>query len=175
MLHRDASDSVARNLYDQLDADPKVQLGTQNYPYKVKSGETMSELAQRFLGDPLQFYALARYNGIDAPGGLHEGQTILIPGKPKPAPAPLQREETAKRPAPAVVAKAAPPPPVAHPHDPARASRLRGAALTQMSRGAIERAVGLLRQALECDPDNALVRRDLERALRIRTTVNARS
>ncbi len=174
VLHRDPGDSVARRLYDQLDADPKLALGAQNFPYKVKQGETMSELAQRFLGDPLQFYALSRYNGIAVPAGMQGGQTILIPGKARPAPAP--REETAKRPAPTATAKAAaPPPPRARPHDPARASQLRGAALTQLSRGAINRAVGLLRQALEYDPDNVLVRRDLERALRIRSTVNARS
>ena len=175
VLHRDPSDSVARSLYGQLDADPKAALGPQNYPYKVKQGETMSELAQRFLGDPLQFYVLSRYNGIDAPGALQGGQTILIPGKAKPAPAAAPREEAAKHSAPVTTAKAAPPQPLVKAHDPARASRLRGAALTQLSRGAINRAIGLLRQALDCDPDNVLVRRDLDRALRIRSTVNARS
>ena len=43
-----------------------------------------------------------------------------------------------------------------------------------MNRGQIDRAVGLLGQAAALDPDNPLIRRDLDRATRIRSTVHAR-
>jgi hypothetical protein len=172
VLQHYPADPVARSLYNQLDVDPKAVLGAANFPYRVKPGETMSEIAQRFLGDPLQFYLLARYNGIEAPGGLVGGTTISIPGKARPAPS--THEEPTKRATPTPSAKPATPPPAARPRMPARAAQLRGAALEQMTRGAINRAVALLSQALDLDPDNALVRRDLERALRIRGAVHAR-
>ena len=55
-----------------------------------------------------------------------------------------------------------------------RAARLRSQALEQMNRGAIDDAVGNLKQAAELDPHNALIRRDLDRALRIQSTVQAK-
>lgn len=172
VLERFPSDPVARNLYGQLDIDPKAKLGTQNFPYKVKPGERMSEIAQRFLGDPVQFYILARYNGIEAPGAIEGGQTILIPGRPRPPSPP--REEVKRPTAPGAKPPPATPAAPAVVRDTAGANRLRGAALEQMNRGQIDRAVGLLRQAQARDPDNALIRRDLDRATRIRSTVQSR-
>jgi hypothetical protein len=147
---------VARKLLDQIDRDPRALLGEKNYPYKVRAGETMSELAGRFLGDPLMFYGLARYNGIAAPSQMEVGQTLLIPGVPrKVAPA---------------AAKPAGPDPAAQ-RNVARAAQLRAQGLEQMNRGAIHQAVATLRQAQQLDPANPAIQRDLDRALRIQTTV----
>jgi len=82
-------------------------------------------LAQRFLGDPYSFYALARYNDIKVPRQLAAGQVLRIPGKappvgartveppPPPAPAPVPAGATPPAPAspPVVVAPPPPPPP----------------------------------------------------------------
>jgi len=70
---------------------------------------------------------------------------------------------------------AALPPQTTPANDPQRAARLRAQALEQMNRGAIDDAVGNLKLASELDPTNTLIRRDLDRALRIQTTVQNKS
>jgi len=46
--------------------------------------------------------------------------------------------------------------------------------LAALNAGAINRAVALLRRALALDPGNAVIRNDLNRALRIQNTVRSR-
>ena len=75
-----AERTVAQGLLEQLDADPKGALGDKNFDYTLRSGDTMSIVAERYLGDPLKFYILARYNGIDNPSRVHVGQSIKVPG-----------------------------------------------------------------------------------------------
>lgn len=170
-------DMLAQNLLKQIDTDPKALLGSESYGYTVREGETMSTLAQRFLGDPMKSYALARYNGLTSPAAVKPGDVLQIPGrrrltppiakKAAPAPAP------AKKPA-VTVAKPAPAKPM--PADgAARAAKLRGQGLAAMNAGAINRAVTLLRQALSFDPGSALIKADLSRALRIQSTLKGRS
>jgi LysM repeat protein len=171
-------DTIARNLIAQIDTDPKLLLGTQNYSYTVKQGESMSVLAQRFLGDPMKFYALARYNGIAVPTQVAPGQSILVPGKrpvavvKKPAAKPAAPTKAA--PQSTVAAKAATPKPAARAANPALAARLRGQGLSALNAGSVDRAVALLRQALSLDPASSVIKGDLARALRIQTTVAAR-
>ncbi len=78
---------------------------------------------------------------------------------PPPAPAPAH-----------AVAPLPPAPPQAS--NAVRAARLRAAGLEQMNRGAIDRAVALLQQALALDPGSALIQRDLARAIRISRAVH---
>lgn len=170
-------DMLAQDLLKQIDTDPKVLLGSESYSYTVKDGETMSDLAQRFLGDPMKSYALARYNGLSSPGAVKTGDVLQIPGrrrltlpiakKPVPPPAP------AKKPA-VTAAKPAPDKPTPAAGGAARAAKLRGQGLAAMNAGAINRAVALLRQALSFDPDSALIKGDLARALRIQSTLQGR-
>lgn len=170
-------DMLAQDLLKQIDTDPKVLLGSESYGYTVKDGETMSMLAQRFLGDPMKSYALARYNGLSSPTVVKTGDVLQIPGrrrltppiakKAAPAPAP------AKKPA-VTVAKPAPAKPTPPAAGAARAAKLRGQGLAAMNAGAINRAVALLRQALSFDPGSALIKGDLSRALRIQSTLNGR-
>jgi hypothetical protein len=160
LLSEQPDHAVGRSLLDQIDKDPKALLGARNYPYKVRPGETLSILAGRFLGDPLLFYALARYNGIARPDTNEVGRTLLIPGTPRRAAA-------------ASTVAAKPPAGVAGP-DPGRASGLRRTALEAMSSGGIDRAVALLQQAAPLDPANSLIQADLERALRIQANVRNR-
>jgi hypothetical protein len=155
-------DARAGRLMREIDDDPRVLLGSRSYPYTVRPGESMSALADRFLGDSLMFYALARYNGIAAPADLTAGRVLMIPGVPRRAPVaapPVTQPQPVK------------PPPV---HDRAQARQLRASALESMNRGQINRAVSLLQRAVALDPDDPVIARDLTRALRIQATVHAR-
>jgi hypothetical protein len=163
LLSEQPASATARSLLDQIDKDPKALLGERSYVYKVRPGETLSLLADRFLGDPLMFYALARYNGIDVPDSSEVGRTLRIPGVPKVAVAPAPQTARAARPA--TVAAGA---------DPARASGLRRTALEAMNKGSIDQAVALLRQAQPLDPANPAIRTDLDRALRIQASLRNR-
>jgi tetratricopeptide (TPR) repeat protein len=53
-----------------------------SFTVTVMTGESLSTLAQTFLGDALKFYALARYNGIENPSQVSVGQSIKIPQTP---------------------------------------------------------------------------------------------
>src|SRR5690606_23325740 len=44
--------------------------------------DTMANLAEQLLGNPLTSYQLARYNGLDNPALLAPGQVRRIPGHP---------------------------------------------------------------------------------------------
>ncbi|MDD3836747.1 MAG: LysM peptidoglycan-binding domain-containing protein [Phenylobacterium sp.] len=163
LLEKDPNDKVARRLMQQLDADPKTLLPGKPKAYTVGPGETLSMLAGRFLGDPLLFYALARYNGFAAPLHVQPGHVIQIPRAPKPA------QATAKPKPPAPTARATAP--SAPAKDPARAAKLRAAGLDELNRGAPAKALSLLQQALAADPGNAAIERDLARAKRIHASV----
>jgi hypothetical protein len=156
----------ARELLDEMAKSPSSLFGNRSFAYQVKPGETMAILAKRFLGDPLLFYALARYNGLAAPSNLAPGDELRIPEIGSAA-ARTDRPPTSKRSnirsgTPPTAAAAAP---VAH--NRACAGELRGQALVEMNRGEVDHAVSHLRQALQCDAGNELASRDLDRALRL--------
>jgi hypothetical protein len=152
--------AASGRLLRDMDEDPRTALGEQSYAYTVRPGDTMKTIASRLLGDPLKFYILARYNGIDVPADVTAGRVLMIPGEPRKSSAPRVLPPVATQPS---------APPVAQP---GRAGALRALALESMDRGQINKAVSLLQQASELDPSNALIKRDLSRAERIQTTVS---
>jgi hypothetical protein len=178
ILKRDPTDSAARVLEESIDKDPVELLGPKAFSYTVQPGETMIQLAERFLGTKLKFYQLARYNGIQVPASLAAGTELRIPGTAPRAPEPVRTAPRAPAPAtrptrakPAgAPAAAAPAAPVANP---ALASQLRGAGLAALNQGKVDRAVALLSRAAALDPGNPLIARDLSRAQRIQRTVSA--
>ena len=175
-LRRQPNDGIARQLLEQIDRDPRALLGSESYSYTLREGETLSTVAQRALGNPMMFYALARYNNIAVPSSVQPGQTILVPGR-RPAPPPPPRPEprpTPARPTPTAPTPTPAPRAAVPAANPALAARLRGQGLAAMNGGAIDRAVALLRRALSLDPGNALIASDLNRALRIQSTVRSR-
>jgi LysM repeat protein len=176
-LKRDPNNASLALLRDSIARDPVELLGPQSFDYVVQPGDTLAGIAQRYLGNRLMTYQLARYNGIEKPIALAAGQTLRIPGA-KPAPA--RRAAT-----PAPTPKSAPPatraqppkqavaPPAAR-ANPAAARQLRTQGLAALNKGSAARAVQLLRRASTLDPDNAVIRADLARAERIEATVRSR-
>lgn len=117
-------------------------------------------------------------SATDPARGYGEMAPIPNPDSSRPAAAP---RPAAPRPSPqAPVAKPAAPRPAAPVVTPkpganaARAAQLRAQGLEQLNRGAIDRAVALLSQASQLNPGNALIQRDLARAVRIRGAVRAK-
>lgn len=168
---------LSQSLLRQITVDPVAALGRESFPYRVQPGETLSRIAQRFLGDVYQFYLLARYNDLKVPRQLAGGQLLRIPGKaPPPDPAP----STGSAPAPVPPAAAAVPPSVvpaavspAAPPDPGRAERERRDRITRATRDAraafarqdLATAIREWDRVLELEPDNATARLERQRAV----------
>jgi LysM repeat protein len=177
-LKRDPMNPSLQLLRDSIERDPKDLLGPTSFAYTTRTGDTMSGLAQRFLGNRLKAYQLARYNGIAKPAALAAGQSLRIPGQ-LPRLQPLKRPEP--RPAPPVPTPAKPRAvtpkpvaPVAPAANPIAARQARAAGLAALNSGNVARAVGQLRRAAALDPGNPVIARDLTRAERIAATVKAR-
>ncbi len=90
-LALDANHELARKLREQIGADAEKELGTVFFRYTVQRDDSLSKLAQQYLGDRFRFWILARYNDIPNPSRLAAGQVIKIPGKGPVAPAPVAR------------------------------------------------------------------------------------
>jgi LysM repeat protein len=70
---------LAQRLYRQITDNPESRYGKEYFIYSIKRGDTLGHLAQRYLGDSMEFYGLARYNNIQDPRNIRVGQTIKIP------------------------------------------------------------------------------------------------
>jgi tetratricopeptide (TPR) repeat protein len=72
----------AQALLSQIETPIDQYFPPESFTVTVATGETLSTLAQTFLGDALKFYALARYNGIANPSQVSVGQSLKIPRTP---------------------------------------------------------------------------------------------
>lgn len=181
----DPQNKLALNLSRQMAADPVATLGRESFAYTVRPSDTMSRIAQRFLGDVYAFYILARYNDIKVPKQVSSGQVIRVPGKaPPPGAAPAaERTAPAVTPHPAAAPpsiesvlrapQAAPPQPPPEPTPGERAMRAAAAA---------ERAADLPRARAEYlnaaslnQPGAAAKAEQLRTQLVTRYSVNARN
>lgn len=171
VLRQEPGNASARRLLDEINIDPRTQLGERNHSYVVHNDDTMSELAQRYLGDPLLFYALARYNNM-IPDRLAAGQTIQIPdhGRSSPSPGTIAGLRLST---PLSAVAPAPPSPAASADVAQRANHLRLQALEHLNAGDADGAVNLLHAAAALDGSNAAIQRDLLRAQRIQASLHA--
>jgi len=169
VLRDHPGNNAARRLMDQIERDPRELLRGEPRPYTVRRGETMALLAERYFGDPLLFYALARYNDVAAANDLSEGQVLIIPRRPG------ERVTTTAANVPPANAPAAQSAVVATPPrtaESARANQLRLQALQDLNAGRVDTAVSLLRQARALDDANPAIQRDLDRALRLQQSLS---
>lgn len=172
MQKRDPGNTQFQTLKMSLDADPTNILGKKSFAYIVKRGESMTALSDRFLGDPLKFFLLVRFNGLKD-SRLVPGQIIRIPGvAPNSEPLPVTRSRPVPKPT-VAAKKPVSAPPVAK-SNPVLATTLRGRGLAALNRGSVNEAVATLRKAIAADPGNSAIRRDLERAERLAASVKAR-
>jgi Tfp pilus assembly protein PilF len=72
----------AQILVAQIETPLDMLFPADNFVVKLAKNDTLSSLAKVYLGDALQFYALARYNAISVPASVKEGQAIKIPKTP---------------------------------------------------------------------------------------------
>ena len=70
---------TAKGLLRQIETPVSDYFPADSFGVTLESGESLSTLARDYLGDVLQFYALAKYNNILVPRDIHIGQTINLP------------------------------------------------------------------------------------------------
>jgi tetratricopeptide (TPR) repeat protein len=161
-LESSPDSTMATLLIEQLDADPVASLGSRHFMYTVQSNDTLSKIAQQYLGSALRFVILARYNGIEVPANLVAGTVIKIPGEKPPAPTtpePTDSEPTDSEPSDSA-------PTADEPIDHSDAEELRSQATTMEQRGELEKAYELMSRAVERDPSLENADGDLARIKR---------
>jgi len=164
----DPANDLARKLLDQIKADAQAELGPTFWRYTVQRDDTLSKLAQAYMGDRYRFYILAKYNDIPNPSKLAAGQVIKIPGKqPPPAARP-----GAAAPAAAPAAVEAPPTTPAPEPEPAKkpVSSLMQQGIEQQKSGNLEAAYATFSEVARNEPGNkdAVLQRDAARVALIR-------
>ena len=164
----DPANDLAKKMQEQIKADPQKELGTVFFRYTVQRDDSLSKIAQTYMGDRFKFHILAKYNDIANPSRLAAGQVIKVPGRGQAAAA-------------ATAATAAPAAPVARAAEPAEdvakaaaieAATPRNASMALMQQGNdlqkagnLEGAYDAFREAALRDPGNrdAALQRDATR------------
>ena len=182
-LSTDPNNRLAQNLLRQITVDPIAALGRESFQYTVRSTDTLSRIAGRFLNDIYAFYILARYNDIKVPRQVSAGQVLRIPGKAPPPGADRDPPVRPSPPPPPSVAPSPPPPaaPVAPPPPPAPAEpppgvkAMRSAEAAERA-GDLDRALAEYNRAAGMDQAGAAAKAaDVRRKLAQRYTQNARA
>ena len=70
---------VANNLLTQIITPTSQYFPSEFVAISLANGESLSTIAKQYLGDALQFYALAQYNNIENPGKTTIGQIVHVP------------------------------------------------------------------------------------------------
>ena len=164
----DPANDLAKKMQEQIRADPQKELGTVFFRYTVQRDDSLSKIAQTYMGDRFKFHILAKYNDIANPSKLAAGQVIKVPGRGPAAAA-------------ASAATAAPAAPAARAAEPAEdvakaaaieAATPRNASMALMQQGNdlqkagnLEGAYDAFREAAVRDPGNrdAALQRDATR------------
>ena len=160
----DSTNDLARKLQEQIKADAQKELGPVFFRYTVQRDDSLSKLAQQYLGDRFRFYILAKYNDMASPNKLAAGQVIKIPGR-----APATPPAAVAPPAPPADAVVKPAEPEAKPHDDVADLLQKGKDLE--ASGNLEGAYAAYSDAARKTPVNAeaVRRRDASKAVLVRS------
>jgi len=71
--------ALAKRLVQQIDRPISDYFPAENFPLVLAQGQSLSNVADEYLGDALLFHSLAKYNGIGNPSQVRAGQTIRVP------------------------------------------------------------------------------------------------
>lgn len=150
-------DRQARLMLRQLTADPEQMLGHASRPYVVRSGDSFSALAARYLGDSNLFLILARYNHSSNPSQLDTGETIRLPTSVPRVTTPADATLTGAQGADQRAGTAAPSTPSRTPAPISKtaatqAAQLQAESVALLDRGQKAQALTRLDQALDLDP-----------------------
>lgn len=157
----DPDNKIANNLLRQITVDPVASLGKKSFKYIVRSGETLSIIAQRYMGDLYSFYILARYNDIRVPRGVQSGQVIRVPGDTPPESP--SKAKPAKRPADVTSDEAEAAPPASVPaQEPSQAELAYQSGLRALRGGQKELAYNEMLKATRGDPEHKAARQKAE-------------
>jgi tetratricopeptide (TPR) repeat protein len=74
-----SNSKIARDLLAQIIAPINELYPEEFVEISLDEGTSLSSIAKQYLGNPLQFYGLARYNNIKEPGKTVVGQVIKVP------------------------------------------------------------------------------------------------
>jgi len=77
----DPANDLAKKMQEQIKADPQKELGAVFFRYTVQRDDSLSKIAQTYMGDRFKFHILAKYNDIANPSKLAAGQVIKVPGR----------------------------------------------------------------------------------------------
>lgn len=69
----------AKFLVSQIETPIAKLFPAKSFRIRVPKDGNLSSVAKTYLGNPLAFYGLARYNDIAVPADVHEGQWLRIP------------------------------------------------------------------------------------------------
>ncbi len=78
-LSKVPSSRMANSLLTQINTSVSDYFPTEFVAITLTNGESLSTIAKQYLGDALQFYALAQYNNIENPGKTTIGQVVHVP------------------------------------------------------------------------------------------------
>lgn len=157
----------AHNLIAQIETPLDRLYPSDNFDVTLAQDESLSSLAKTYLGDPLSFYGLARYNGIGVPSKVNAGQTIKIP-KTAEAIAAQKAKSASAKPAEeqSAIAVAPAPKPAENPHKIAEREYKKG--MIAFQKQDLDGAIAAWNKVLAIDPDYKDAQLNRAQALRLK-------
>lgn len=179
VLDAEPGHRLAQVLMKQIQEAPESIYGRETASYTLRANDSLSRVAQRCFGDVHMFYVIARYNKIEVPSRVAQGQVIRVPARcaaAAPSPSPSPSPPPPGPPAPPPSAPPASPPPAApQPQTLVPAAKAPvelvnktvRAARAAMARQDLQEALKQWNRVLELDPDHETAKYERTRTLKL--------